>query len=532
MFTRIFLSLLVALVVGLGTVRLWQILTKDDIDQIARIAESESYAARSLLSKNLEDMLSSLELVRTHWSAVGQLPPEEWPTEAGIDGEQFVGVNLLLWEDPEGGSRYVRSQSSPGFRHVSDVNEPETYRGLLGRSKKAGRNTMAGPFRDSEDHPYFEVYLSGRNSQAFGVLGASIDAQALLANLMSDDSPGYAVKVFWGDELLYQRGEPGKNLPPSWTREGIVETSTGAVWRVVHTPTKELAESMASPSIDLFLVLGLVISVLMATLTFENWRSYSRAHAAEVAEKRLADLNRHLEQEVASRTRQLANRTTDLQTITDSVAHDLRNPLNAIAVNVQLFESKFRDRLTPDSTVLLQRITPAVRQMAEILDRMLGLSRVAHATFQPETLNMADLVSKVFSDLAAAEPPPDVQLEVADLPPARADRKLVKMLLMNVIGNALKYTRQKNPRCIRVGFEQTQYGGTYRIEDNGIGFDSNSTDRLFVAFQRMAELKITEGIGLGLAIAARVVGRHGGRIWAKGIPGEGATFYFTLEPVP
>ena len=532
MVKRILFSLFVALVVGFGTVRLWQTLKQHDVTQVARIAESESYAARSQLIRNFEVVLSSLDMVQTYWSTVAQLPPEQWSEEAGVDAENFVGVNLLLWEDPVAGVRFLRDEQSPDFRHQPDADEWERHRALLNRASRAGKNTMAGPFKDLEGNPYFEVYLSGTQSAARGVLAASIDTNTLLGRLLLDESPGYAVQVFWGDVLLFQRGEAGENLPASWTREGFVKSSTGALWRIVHVPLAGFAETVASPAIDYLLLLGLVIAVLMAALTFENWRAHSRAAAAEVAERRLAELNRNLELEIASRTKELANRTSDLQTITDSVAHDLRNPLNVIGVNVQLFQAKFKDVLTPESAVVLQRLTPAVHQMAEILDRMLGLSRVAHSTFQPESLNMNGLVRAVFDGLIASEPAPSVQFEMEDLPKAHADRKLVKMLLMNLLGNALKYTRQKDPRRIRVSFERTEFGGTYRIEDNGIGFDSDSTDRLFEAFQRMSDVNRTEGIGLGLAIAARVVGRHGGRIWASGKPGEGATFFFTLEARP
>jgi light-regulated signal transduction histidine kinase (bacteriophytochrome) len=364
------------------------------------------------------------------------------------------------------------------------------------------------------------------------VLAARVDAPALLGNLLRDESPGYAVKVYWSDVLLFQRGETGTDFPPSWTRESFVKTSTGALWRVVHEPSAQFPESIASPSVDYLLLFGLVIAVLMGTLTFENWRAHSRAKAAEVAERTLAEMNRNLETEIASRTRELADTASDLQTITDSVAHDLRNPLNVIGVNVRLFEAKFADALTTESSTVLHRMMAAVRQMADILERMLGLSEVAHSTFHPEMLDMKELISETFDSLAASEPPPVVHLELGELPDAYADRTLVKMLVMNLIGNALKYTRQKDPRWIRVGFEQTAWGGTYRIEDNGIGFPSDSTERLFRAFQRMSDLNLTEGIGLGLAIAARVVNRHRGRIWARGKPGEGATFYFTLEAAP
>jgi light-regulated signal transduction histidine kinase (bacteriophytochrome) len=277
-------------------------------------------------------------------------------------------------------------------------------------------------------------------------------------------------------------------------------------------------------------LLGLIIAVLMATLTFENWRAYSRARAAEVAENSLAKLNRNLEHEIDIRTRELSNRNEDLQTITDSVAHDIRNPLSAIAVNVRLLEEKNTGVLDESSLGILKRIAPAVSQMTAILDRMLDLSRVAHSTFSRKELDMGRLVRKIFGELTQNEPPPKVTLELSDLEKVNADKRLVKILLLNLLSNSIKYTRGKEIRTIGVDCEQKNGVTVYRITDNGIGFSQHSSERMFEAFQRLESSKAIAGIGLGLAIVARVVWRHGGRIWAKGIPGEQAYFYFTLEP--
>jgi light-regulated signal transduction histidine kinase (bacteriophytochrome) len=299
---------------------------------------------------------------------------------------------------------------------------------------------------------------------------------------------------------------------------------------MVHTPTKELTESFKAPAIDLILLLGVVIAVLMGTLTFENWRAHSRARAAEKAERELAELNRNLEGVVDSRTRELANRNADLQTITDSVAHDLRNPLNTIAVNLELFELQNQGQLAPQALATLRRIPPGVHQMAEILERLLGFSLVAHKTFERKELNMEALAREVFADLSATDSQPPVLFTVSALPAARADEVLVKVLLTNLFSNALKFTRTRPLRRISVDFELRETGAVYTITDNGLGFDQKSGQRLFAAFERGREGGAADGLGLGLSIATRVVERHGGRIWAESVPGEKAVFHFTLEP--
>ncbi len=143
---------------------------------------------------------------------------------------------------------------------------------------------------------------------------------------------------------------------------------------------------------------------------------------------------------------------------------------------------------------------------------------------------MHQLTKEVFEELEVNEPAPPVLFELGDLPDVEADERLVKILLTNLLGNALKYTRQKKNRRVVVGFESSGSVTAYSITDNGIGFDQASADRMFSAFQRLHQSRIADGIGLGLAIVARVVSRHDGRIWAKGNPGKGASFHFTLEP--
>jgi signal transduction histidine kinase len=178
----------------------------------------------------------------------------------------------------------------------------------------------------------------------------------------------------------------------------------------------------------------------------------------------------------------------------------------------------------------LQRIPPAVRQIAEILDRMLGLSTVAHSTFKPEPLNITDLVEDVYEDLHASEPPPSVELTIGELPDVIADERMVRVLLTNLLSNSMKFTRGSSERRIEISATINDGVTVYCITDNGIGFDQGSANKLFIAFQKLDEGKVDAGVGLGLAIVARVVGRHGGRIWAEGVPGERASFFFTLAP--
>ena len=209
----------------------------------------------------------------------------------------------------------------------------------------------------------------------------------------------------------------------------------------------------------------------------------------------------------------------------------MRNPLNSISVNTQLLQQQFRDELGREGLDALERTSSGVKRMTEILDRLLGLSVVSRAIFNPQEMDIEEIVADVFEELSASEQAPHIELVAADLPKVVADPTLVRTLIMNLLSNAIKYTRDRRERRIEVSAEPRDGVAVYCVRDNGIGFDPDYAERMFQAFERLDGNGESDGVGLGLDIAARVVRRHGGRIWAEGKPGEGAAFYFTLEPL-
>ncbi|WP_354696479.1 sensor histidine kinase [Elongatibacter sediminis] len=535
---RLLLSVLVTAIVALASLVSWQSLRDHEHQQVARVVELESYAARSQLVRNFEDVLAALDAARMIWSTRGEILRTEWNGEAQNLFETIPGTKWVIWDDPGHGARLARHRDAA----IDYRPSPEEWRplsALISHGRELEESTIEGPYLDDSGRPFFEIYLtSGPQRRGAGLLVATIDAGPLLQRLLDSESPGYSVRVDWDDVTLYQRGKAAERLPVEWTQEGYIRSSLDSLWRVEHRPTAELVRSFSSSSMDLILWLGLIIAVLMGILTFENWRAHTRARAAERAERRLANLNRDLEHQIDERTRDLADRTTDLQTVTDSVAHDMRNPLSTIAMNVELFQARHGADLPEGAAGILQRFEPAVQQMANILDRMLSLAEVNHATFIRERLDMAALTGEVYAGLTATGAENPARLIIGDLPDAHADRTLVSTLLTNLLGNALKHTRSTEEPVVRVSASEVDGVTEYCIADNGSGFDQKFASRMFRAFERLEPAKTSNrdlddqpgGLGLGLSIVARVVERHGGRLRAEGRLGEGAAFFFTLEP--
>ncbi|GAB4087394.1 PAS-domain containing protein [Hydrogenophaga soli] len=247
-------------------------------------------------------------------------------------------------------------------------------------------------------------------------------------------------------------------------------------------------------------------------------------------------LNETLEQRVAQRTLELERSMSDIEALSYSIAHDLRGPLRAVNGFAALIAAEEADRLSPEGREMFARITEASRRMGVMITDLLQLFKVVRADLVPTEVNVAALAQEAVRSLAAAYP--RTAIDVEPLPPAQGDAALLRILVSNLIDNALKYSAKADSPRVTVGWNDELHA--WFVRDNGVGFDMAHAQKLFGLFQRLHVPADFEGSGLGLAVAARVAERHGGRIWADAHPGQGACFWFTLaahpalmpEPVP
>lgn len=525
---RIILAVMLTLLMGYLTVQASGFLRDMESARIALTVEAESYAARSRLIRKVDAMLQTLRKVHDYWETHASLPRNEWLPYPDADLDQFSGLETLLWVDESSGRQFLRTARQPALNVTPGPGQEIIIQTLRGAVKDVLGEAMLGPYATDDG---YRIRVVMKRGPASGLLIAELHAPSMFRELLRDESPGYAVTVKWRDTTLFKRDEAAVEIPGDWTREGMIRTSMGELLQVSHTPTAELAASLMTPVLAAVLPLGFAITALLALLIYENGRVNVRAQAARQAERQVAELNKGLEGLVAERTEALEDRNADLVTITESVMHDLRNPLNAISVNLALIEQRMGGAPDEETREAVQRSTSGVRRMAEILERVVGLALSAKSTFQRETLSMTELVAKKFAQLQSLEPPPPAVLELGALPEVEADDTLVRILLLNLIGNALRYTRDNDPRQISVSSEgDPSTGVTFCVRDNGCGLDAEDAKRIFAPFEKSERSRRSDGMGLGLAIAERIVKRHGGTIWAEGARGEGLAVYFTLAP--
>ncbi len=246
------------------------------------------------------------------------------------------------------------------------------------------------------------------------------------------------------------------------------------------------------------------------------------------AERALRKLNIDLERRVEERTRELAAANRELEAFTYSASHDLQGALRTVIAFAGAVQADYGPRLDEEGLHMLTRIQAAGTRMSEMLESMLQLSRVGRAAIERTQIDLGDMTRLVVEDLQSHEPDREVEVVIGDDLEVHADARLMHTVVQNLVGNAWKFTGKTDGARIEIAAAEENGERVFRVRDNGAGFDMDYADRLWQVFQRLHDARDFKGTGVGLASVKRVLDRHGGRIWAEGADGEGATFYFTL----
>jgi len=245
-------------------------------------------------------------------------------------------------------------------------------------------------------------------------------------------------------------------------------------------------------------------------------------HAADFIEH--AQLKKTLE----TRAEELAEANRELEAFNYTVAHDLRNPLNLINGYYQIVMRACGDQLDEECKGYLQQAYQATLRMSKLISALLEFSRLSHSVLHRETLELSAMAQAVAAELRLGAPERSVDFRIGEAIVVEGDRELLRVVLNNLLGNAWKYTAMRDQAIIEFGVTEIDGQATCFVRDNGPGFDPVDAGKLFLPFKRLTETAESKGFGIGLATVERIIRRHGGRIWAEGEPGKGATFWFTL----
>ena len=234
-----------------------------------------------------------------------------------------------------------------------------------------------------------------------------------------------------------------------------------------------------------------------------------------------------LEKRVAERTASLESALREQESFSYSVSHDLRAPLRHINSYNAILAEDFGDLLPSEAHCLLDRSRTASRQMGKLIDDLLEMSRISRIKLTKADVDLSDLAGKICAALHDGDQHRTVTFVISGGLRAKGDKSLLMQMMVNLLGNAWKYSANNPAACIEFGKVVDASQDIFYVKDNGVGFDMAFSDKLFGAFQRLHGAEF-EGTGIGLATVKRIVERHAGRIWAESKPDKGATFYFTL----
>jgi signal transduction histidine kinase len=242
----------------------------------------------------------------------------------------------------------------------------------------------------------------------------------------------------------------------------------------------------------------------------------------------LREMTGDLERRVLQRTAQLDAANKELEAFSYSISHDLRAPLRAIDGFSRMIEEDCADQLDNEGRRLLSVVRGSARRMGNLIDDLLAFSKFGRQSINAVDIDMAAMAREVCAEIQGAHSGAAVAFDISLLPTAQADRPLLRQVWVNLLSNAAKYSSARDNPTVQVSGEETERELTYRVRDNGAGFDMKYYARLFGVFQRLHTDAEFSGTGVGLAIVQRIIVRHGGRVWAEGEVGVGATFFFSL----
>ncbi|XGC79572.1 ATP-binding protein [Bdellovibrio bacteriovorus] len=281
---------------------------------------------------------------------------------------------------------------------------------------------------------------------------------------------------------------------------------------------------------DLILVVGVIVSVVLAFMGYLIQSLMKSLSIASATEKQLKELNETLEERVAEKTRELAQRLIELDKFSAIAAHDLRSPVSSmISYSELIMDETPKEQPAYQYAETIHRLgTKAIR----LIEVLLEYARSGTVTSKPVELNTNHIVDLAITNLQSEIAAKDASVEVTPLPKVCGDEVLLIELFQNLIGNSLKYSRENVAPEIRIGCEQKENMNQFKITDNGIGIDPGYSEKIFGLFERAKEIAgQTEGSGVGLAVCKKIVEGYGGKIWFESQLGIGTTFIFTLPLV-
>jgi signal transduction histidine kinase len=399
------------------------------------------------------------------------------------------------------------------------------------REIAASRSSAIGVFEGERGALRIAAFC-GADVQPRGDLGRLAPGEGLLRQLLAADHPLRLPDI--GDEKLVD-GLPRSHFP---TRSflGMPLRTSNRPYGVLCLVEKLGAEEFTSEDQQIVGILGAQSAVAYENLCrYEELRRKAEELNREVqdrtrAEEEVRKLNEDLELRVTVRTAELSEANCDLEAFASSVAHDLRAPVRHLNGFAEILTGNYRAQLAPEAKRYVDLICEGSAQMGRLIDELLNLSRISRNQVCRKATDLNSILADVLRELEPETAGRQVEWKIESLPSIDCDPGLIRQVLVNLVSNAVKYTRPRPSARIEVGNSQQGAESIFFVRDNGVGFDMRYATKLFGVFQRLHRGDEFEGTGVGLAVVHKIIHKHGGRVWAEAERDKGACFYFTAGP--
>ncbi len=497
-------------------------------DRRERLLKSTSVVAShttNALKSQLDLQIGNLQLVGDLSSMLVSRSQEEWQSLLDNRVDRLPGLDYVAWQTGGQRLRWVVAEEQTRPQEIDDL------KGLPADLKEP--HVLAPERDESGDYSYWVVLPVHSTERKTGRLAARFAVEPFLKSTLRARAVGYALVVGWNGEPIYSRGTP--SIDPSqgwWSVTETVSLPHGGAWMLTLRPTKSLATRQLTPLPHYLLAAGLLLSVGSAIVAHQLRIILQQSRFLAATNLALEDRGAELESKIAERTASLEDAVGDLKAFNYTVSHDLRSPLSAIlnfeAIFVEDYENKVVDA---EGLEMLGRIRRSALRATDLLESLLQFSRLGSEALAREPVDMTEVARGAFVHARSAEEleeQSDVELSIEELPEAIGDQTLLANVFVNLFSNAIKYTRGCDERKITVSGRIEEDRCLYEVSDTGRGFEDRFAAKMFELFERIDPADRAKGAGVGLAVVARIIKRHGGRVWAVGRPGAGARFSFTV----
>jgi signal transduction histidine kinase len=374
------------------------------------------------------------------------------------------------------------------------------------------RNEIADALRNDG----YDVVLAASGEEAIELLAAQSVDCILMDLVMSGIGGGEAAKRI--------KDSPGVRDVPLIVLTSVDESS------VVIESLAAGADDCVTKSGDFELIRARVRAQMRRRQLEDEHRRIREALLRRELEAASARAARQVAEARTVLVEELERKNKELEAFSYSVSHDLRAPLRSIRGFTAALLAECSGEMSESARDYLGRVRAAADRMGELIEDLLELSRVSRAELRRQPIDISEVARNVAAELERKEPGRPVVFEIESSPPVDGDGRLLRVLLDNLLGNAWKFTAKAQKPRIVFGARSGNGLPVYYVRDNGAGFDMRQAARLFSPFQRLHHERDYPGTGIGLATVQRIVDRHGGRVWAEGVVGEGATIHFTIPP--